>query len=504
MPIYPRLAGRVYRLANADDAPLRAGRSSLVFLMQRTWQDNIGVAGRLAHKEVNHRVVLDTVERLFGEAGVRQGDDRVEADGEQALDLAGVHQLDDLFGGVALARQLRLGDAPNLGDILAMLRVLDVAVAGKLIALVAVLAPALTVALAGNRSIAAAGPPDASSRQHQVNAGEDIFHALRMVFDAARMEQEAGLCRPPHLGGLYNERGVHARELPRDLRRVLRHRLLDRLKAGRVVVNELLVYPAPRDDNVQNAVHQGRVAAGTYRKMQVGGAGQRGYAWVNHDQFRAPVARPPDIIGRDRGALGHVGPGHQDHVGERNIVPIVGRAVNAECLFVARPRRDHAEPPVVVQVFRLQGHARKFAHQIGFLVGERHAGEHGEGILAVLLLDTPDLGDRRIQRLVPTNADKAPVRALERMQQAVRMLVLHVALDALGAELAPIEWKVLARLKPDDLVILDLEVDSALLSAEAAVRGNQLIRLALILPASGRRIVRMRAVFFNNLFNRQR
>src|SRR5262249_42979270 len=88
--------------------------------------------------------------------------------------------------------------------------------------------------------------------------------------------------------------------------------------------------------------------------------------------------------------------------------------------------------------------------------------------------------------------------------QPVGMLVLHVPLYALRTELAPIEREILARLEPDDLVILDLEIDAALLPAEAAVRRDQLVRHFAILPAARRHKVRRRAVLSLELFYCQR
>ena len=57
------------------------------------------------------------------------------------------------------------------------------------------------------------------------------------------------------------------------------------------------------------------------------------------------------------------------------------------------------------------------------------------------------------------------------------MRALQVALDALRAEHAAVERKVFPRLEADDLVVLDLELDAALLAAEAAVRLDQAVRL---------------------------
>ena len=49
------------------------------------------------------------------------------------------------------------------------------------------------------------------------------------------------------------------------------------------------------------------------------------------------------------------------------------------------------------------------------------------------------------------------------------MLVLHVSLYAFGAELAFVERKVFPRFKTDDLIVFDLQINAALLPAEATV-----------------------------------
>ena len=57
------------------------------------------------------------------------------------------------------------------------------------------------------------------------------------------------------------------------------------------------------------------------------------------------------------------------------------------------------------------------------------------------------------------------------------MRALQVALHAFGAEHAAVERKLLPRLEADDLVVFDLELDAALLAAEAAVRLDEAIGL---------------------------
>ncbi len=101
-------------------------------------------------------------------------------------------------------------------------------------------------------------------------------------------------------------------------------------------------------------------------------------------------------------------------------------------------------------------------------------------MIAVLRLDAldsaADTGDRSVilqgletarRRLIP----------LIRVQQAIRMRSLQIALDSLGTELSLIERKIHPRLETDDLVVLDQELDAALLAAKTAMRFHDLVGL---------------------------
>ena len=269
------------------------------------------------------------------------------------------------------------------------------------------------------------------------------------------------------------------------------------IEAGSVVVDKIVIDPAALDDDMEDAVHQGGVATGTDGDVQIGCAGKRRYPGIDHDQLRAPVPGAPDIVRGDRSALGDVGAGHQDDIRQGDIGPRVRRAVYPERLFVAGSGGNHAEAAVIVQILRLQRHPRELARKVGLLVAQRHSGEHGERVLAILFLYPPYFGDGTVQRLVPGRLLKTRFRPNKRMQQPVGMLVLHVTLHALGTELSLIERKIFPRLEADNLVVLDLQVNAALLAAKAAVRCYQFVGLALILPAAGRRPLRRRAELSN-------
>ncbi len=497
LPVHPRLAGRVDSLVDLHDAAFAGGGRAFVLLVQRARKHDVGMVGGLGQEEVDHGVELELVERLGGEPGVGCRHGGVEADRQQALDLPGVDRLDDLLGGDPLARDLVLGAPPHRRDVGAVLRVGDVPIARELIALVAVLPPALAVALPGDRRHAAAGLAVLAGGEAEVDGGEHVLRALALLFDPAGVQQHAGGRGAPPLRRLGDARRRHPGDPGRPLRRHRRHCGRRGVEVVRVVGDEVVVEPPVLDELVQHGAEQRRVGSRTHRQEQVGGASQRHDPWVLDDQARTPVAGPPDVARRDRERLGHVRPCDPDHVGERDVAPRVGVAVDAQRLLVARPRRHHAEAAVVVEVGRVQGEAGELADEVALLVGQRDPREHGEGIVAVGGLDAPDLADDAIESGVPVGgAETTWCRRvpLHRVQQPVGVAALEVPLDALRAELALVERELVPRLEPDDRVVPHLQLDAALLAAEAAVRVDDAVDLEPMVPATGGRLVEVRSV----------
>ena len=115
----------------------------------------------------------------------------------------------------------------------------------------------------------------------------------------------------------------------------------------------------------------------------------------------APVlAGLPDVVGRDRGALGDVRPADPDHLGPEDVGHgLAARSMPNAFLFAGRGA-DHAQPAVVVDVRRLQADAGELAHQVGLLGRQARPAEHGEGVVAVGRLDAVDLGGDAADRLV--------------------------------------------------------------------------------------------------------
>ena len=86
------------------------------------------------------------------------------------------------------------------------------------------------------------------------------------------------------------------------------------------------------------------------------------------------------------------------------------------------------------------------------------------------------------------------------------MIRLQVALDALGAEHPAIEREILPRLEADHVIFANLQLDAALLPAEAAMRLYQPVRWRprLLAPAAFGSVVQMRSVLLAKLFQRSR
>jgi hypothetical protein len=76
---------------------------------------------------------------------------------------------------------------------------------------------------------------------------------------------------------------------------------------------------------------------------------------------------------------------------------------------------------------------------------------------------------------------------------------LQVALDAFRAELALVEREVVPGFEADHFVVVHLQLDAALLTTETAVRVDDTIDLDTRVPSTGRRLVQVRTVAFDQL-----
>ena len=356
----------------------------------------------------------------------------------------------------------------------------------------------LSIPLPGDGAVAAAGLADAARGEHEVDVSEHVLRALRVVLDAARVQQHGGFRRAPHFRRGDDAFRRDAGDFLRHLGCVALHQLAHFVEVVRVFGDEFFVDPPALDHHMQDAVRERAVPSRTHGQEEIRRAPDRRDARVDDDDFRARIARPPDVVGEDREALREVRAGEDDDLGEGDVAPRIRGAIHAERHAIRRARGDHAEAAVVIDVRGLERDARELAVEVSLLVGHRRAAEKGERIFSMLRLNLFDLRCGRVQRLVPARGAKAVGAANERREQAVGVIVLHVTLHAFRAELALVDGEFFPRLEPDDLVVFDLELDAALHAAKAAVRLHELVRLAVVPATRGR--VRQRGAVHLDVF----
>ena len=84
------------------------------------------------------------------------------------------------------------------------------------------------------------------------------------------------------------------------------------------------------------------------------------------DPDAAVVALLPEIFVQDGKRLGAVCSGKYQYLGERDVIPRIGRAIDAKRFIVARGGADHTETAVVVDEPCAQARSSKFSGKIGF------------------------------------------------------------------------------------------------------------------------------------------
>src|SRR4051794_41590204 len=122
-----------------------------------------------------------------------------------------------------------------------MLGIGDVAPAGKLLRFLSMLAAALSVSLSHHRAVCAARFADAPRGENDVDRGEAVLDAVRVMLDPARVHEKARLRGAPHFRGgpdrllrdAGDVRGVARRPLPDVLR--------ERVEAGGVLLDEFMI-----------------------------------------------------------------------------------------------------------------------------------------------------------------------------------------------------------------------------------------------------------------------
>ena len=231
-----------------------------------------------------------------------------------------------------------------------------------------------------------------------------------------------------------------------------------------------MIQPVVLDHLVEDRAIEGGIPPRADWQVQVSGAGNGREARIDHDEFGPVVTGLPDPMGKRRESFAHIGTANDDDLGMGEIGIGVGCAIQSEGLFVAGTGTDHAQAPVVIEVFGFEGDACELADKVTLFIGKGNPGEHGKGIGAVLCLDALDIGGELVKRGVP--GDGAEAGSLDPRQgfhQSIRMVVLQVALDAFWTKPSFIERKLFPWLEADHAVVFDQQFDTTLHAAKAAM-----------------------------------
>ena len=127
LPVHARIARRRDGLLEPHAAAFAGGDRSFVLFLQRAGQDDVGVPRGFRQEKIDASEKLQLLERGPRAVGVGNGDQRIEADGQQAADLSRFDRIEDLARSQPCPRKFGFRDAPEVGDEFAVFGIFDVA-----------------------------------------------------------------------------------------------------------------------------------------------------------------------------------------------------------------------------------------------------------------------------------------------------------------------------------------------------------------------------------------
>ena len=169
----------------------------------RTRQHDVGDRGGLGQEEVGHDQQVERAQPFLNTVRVRRGHDDVRADDQERADtVLATEGLEQFERRLARTGDRRLGDVPHRGEVAPRQRIVNLAIAGELVGLLAALASALSVALTGDRPVTAEAPADLTKGQCEVEIRERVVDALRLLLRAAAGQHHDVLRGAERAGGL--------------------------------------------------------------------------------------------------------------------------------------------------------------------------------------------------------------------------------------------------------------------------------------------------------------
>ncbi len=201
----------------------------------------------------------------------------------------------------------------------AMLRVVNLAIARKLVGLLSMLAPALAVALAGHAAVAAVRAARFAQRQHQINQGQRVVHAFGLLAGASRGQGHRGPGFAEQVRGFHDVFGRDSRDALDPVRPVRHNNAPDLVPSGRAGRNKVMVQQAIGGGDMQEAVCERKVRAGRQRQMQRRQRRCGSPARVGNNERPAVFALPLEILHHRRHGLGGVAADQQNGVRAGNV-----------------------------------------------------------------------------------------------------------------------------------------------------------------------------------------
>ncbi len=348
--------------------------------------------------------------------------------------------------------------------------IVDLAIARKLVRLLAVLAAALPVALPGQAAVAAERLADLAQRQREVDEGEHIVDTMALLLGPAPGQHHGGGRLPHDVGGLLDLARRHAGDSLDPVGPIGRDDAADLVESTRARGDEIAIDQAVADRHVQEPVGEGRVGPGRDLQVKRSELCGRGPAGIDDDELAAAPALLLEILHQRRHGVGRVAADEKNGLGSGNIIQRERQAaVDPERTQPRRRSGGHAEAAVVVDVGGPQRHARELAEHVGLLVGETAAPEHTDRIGPRCRLDLAQAGGDAIERRVPTHRKQgaALAGAHQRLGQPVARVEQFGRGEALAAQSALVGGKIARR--DDQAAALGHQAHAALQSAVGAV-----------------------------------
>ena len=326
-----------------------------------------------------------------------------------------VHALEGAIDGLvehvgdAQARILVEGNAPERFEGLAGGVVRHVAVARQFVRERAHVARTLDVVLSAQRVHAGAQHADIAGGHGDVGHAHDHGRALAVLGDAETVIDARGPAGGVEAGGAPDVLGVHADLVSLGLRRVAL--LGDETSPGFEIVEVAalphigLVDQPFRNDDMRHRVDEGDVGAGLQRQvvigLDMGRLHQVDPARIGDDELGALTQALLHPRAENGVTVGRVRTDDEDHVGMRHRGKILRAGRGAERRHQAVAGGRMADAGAGIDVVVAEGGANELLDEVGFLVGAARRGDAAHGILAVLGLDSLELGSGAIDRDLP-------------------------------------------------------------------------------------------------------